>query len=74
MKLYLYSFVQSLHFEIILISIRSSCSQMFFKVGVLKNFAIFTGEHLCWNLFLIKLQARWPAASLKRDSNAGFFL
>ena len=25
--------------------------------GVLKNFAIFTGKHLSWNLFLIKLQA-----------------
>ena len=27
---------------------------------VLKNFAIFTEKHLCWNLFLIKLQARNP--------------
>ena len=26
------------------------------KVG-LKHFTIFTGEHLCWSLFLIKLQA-----------------
>ena len=25
--------------------------------GVLKNFIIFTGKHLCWSLFLIKLQA-----------------
>ena len=25
--------------------------------GVLKNFVIFTGKHLCWRLFLIKLQA-----------------
>ena len=25
--------------------------------GVLKNFVIFTGKHLCWSLFLIKLQA-----------------
>ena len=23
---------------------------MFFKIGVLKNFATFTGEHLCWLL------------------------
>ena len=30
---------------------------MFFKIGVLKNFATFTGNHLCWSLFfLIKLQ------------------
>ena len=27
--------------------IRSSRSQMFLKIGALKNFAIFTGKHLC---------------------------
>ena len=31
-------------------SIRS-CSQMFFKIGDLKNFAILTGKRLCWSLF-----------------------
>ena len=31
-------------------------SQMFFKTGVLKNFAIFTGKQLCWSLFLMKLK------------------
>ena len=36
---------------------RSSRSQMFFEIGVLKFFAIFTGKHLCWSLTLIKLQA-----------------
>ena len=36
---------------------KSNHSQMFFKIGVLKNFAIFTGKCLCWSLFLIKLQA-----------------
>ena len=30
---------------------------MFFKIGVLKKFAIFTGKRQCWSLFLIKLQA-----------------
>ena len=30
---------------------------MFFEIGVLKNFAIFTGKHLWWSLFLIKLKA-----------------
>ena len=30
---------------------------MFYKKAVLKNFAIFTGKHLCWSHFLIKLQA-----------------
>ena len=27
---------------------------MLFKIDVLKNFAIFTGKHQCWSLFLIK--------------------
>ena len=27
---------------------RSSRSQMFFKIGILKNFTIFTGKQLCW--------------------------
>ena len=42
---------------------------MFLKMSVLKNFPIFTGKHLCWSLFLIKLQAWRPATILKRDSN-----
>ena len=36
---------------------RSSHFQMFLKTGVLKIFAIFTGNYLCWSFFLIKLQA-----------------
>ena len=32
-------------------------SEMCCKVGGLKNFANFTGKHLCWSLFSIKLQA-----------------
>ena len=47
---------------------KSSRSQMFFEIGVLKNLRIFTG-HMCWDLFLIKLQAWWPATLFKRDSN-----
>ena len=43
---------------------RSSLSQMFFKIGVLKNFANFIGKHQCWSIFLIKLQV-WTL--LKRD-------
>ena len=44
-----------------------------YKIDVLKNFAIFTANYLCWN-FLIKLRAWMPAFSLKRDSHRGFFL
>ena len=38
-----------------------SCS---IKVGFLKNVAIFIRNHLCWSLFLTKLQVFSPAASL----------
>ena len=41
--------------------LRSSFSEIFFKIGVLKNFAKFIGKHLCWRLFIIKLQACRPA-------------
>ena len=33
--------------------IGSSRSQMFFKIGTLKNFAICSGKQLCWSLFSI---------------------
>ena len=36
---------------------RSSRPEVFCKKSVLKNFAKFTGKHLCQRLFLIKLQA-----------------
>ena len=31
--------------------VKSSRSQMFLKIVALKNFANFTGKHLCWSLF-----------------------
>ena len=30
------------------------------KIAALKNFAIFTGKHLYWSLFLIELQEETP--------------
>ena len=33
---------------------RSSRLKLIFKIGNLKNFAIFTGKQLCWSLFWIK--------------------
>ena len=53
---------------------RSSRSQIFFKIDVLKNFAKFTRKQPCWSLFLITLQAWKPATLLKGDSNTGVFL
>ena len=47
--------------------IRSSRSHWFFRIGVLKNFAILTGKHLCWSLFFNKV----AGLLLKRDFNRG---
>ena len=37
---------------------RSSRLQMFFKIGVLKNFTNFTEKHLSWSSFLIKIDSK----------------
>ena len=42
---------------------------MFFKRGILKNFAIFPGKRLYCSLFSINLRSLRPATLLKRDSN-----
>ena len=52
----------------------SSRLQMFFTIGVLINFAIFTGTHLCWSLFLIKLQAWWRLSGVLSLTLIFFFL
>ena len=39
----------------LLLTLRSSCWCSVKKL-VLKNFAIFTGKHLCWSISLIKLK------------------
>ena len=61
------------HLQGLLLS-RSSQSKMFFEIGVLKNFATFTEELLCWILFFIQFQALRPATLLKTNSNTGVFL
>ena len=45
---------------------RSSRSQMFFKIDALKNFANFTGKHLCWSLFFNKVSFERSANLLKK--------
>ena len=47
---------------------RSILSQMFFKIGVLKNLANFTEKHLYWSLFLrkfIKRRLQWRCFPVK---------
>ena len=41
---------------------------------IFKNFAKFTGKHLCWSHFLVKLQVLRPATSFRRDSSTGISL
>ena len=50
----------------------SSRSQMFFKEGVLKSYAIFPGKYLRWSHFLIKFQSFRPA-TLKVTSMKVFY-
>ena len=42
-------------------------------VQALKNFAIFTGKHLCWSPFLGKLQVLKPTNLLKRRLQHRYF-
>ena len=46
------------------------------KKGVLRNFAKFTGKHLCQSLFFNKVAglSLMPATLLKRDPGTGVFL
>ena len=44
---------------------RSSCSKVFCKKGVFKNFANFTRKHLCQRLFFNKVAGLRPATLLK---------
>ena len=55
------------------VRLRSSHLRCSIKKAVLNNFAIFTGKHLCWSLYLIKLQDFSPATLLERDSNTSVF-
>ena len=59
--------------EVGLRTLKSTHSQMFFRIGVLKNFAKLKGNQLSWSLFLIKTQTSRPVNLLKRDSNSGVF-
>ena len=44
-------------FKYFFLHIQKHSSKVFYKKAVIKNFAILTGKHLCWSLFLIKLEA-----------------
>ena len=44
---------------------RSNRLQVSYKIGIFKNFASFAGKHLCWNLFLAKLQLQQRSFPVK---------
>ena len=46
--------------------VRNSCLEVFCKKGLLKNFAKFTGKHLCQNLFFNKVADLRPATLFKK--------
>ena len=55
--------------------IRSSHSKMFFKIGVLKNCAIFTGKHLycsLCNFIMKKLQRRYFPVNIAKFFTTAF--
>ena len=51
-QLYFKDFIKML---VALSDIREQTPEVFYKKALLKIFAIFTGKHLFWALFLIKL-------------------
>ena len=48
-------FLRQLNFDTFLVCHRISLPRMFYKKGVLRNFAKFTGKHLCQSLFFNKV-------------------
>ena len=48
--------------------------EVFYKKVVHKNFAIFTGKHLCWSLFLIKLHPFFYRTPPADDCEWGYYL
>ena len=53
--------------ELTLAFSRSSCSEVFCKKGVLRNFAKFTGKHMCQRLFFDKVEGLRPVTLLKKS-------
>ena len=54
---FIIQFLSKFIFNLVTASTFINCPNMFSEKGVLKNFALFTGKHLCWSLFSIKLQS-----------------
>ena len=55
---------RKLRVDELLVFLRSSHRKCSIKKGILINFANFTGKHLYWSLFLIKLHAFWCSCEI----------
>ena len=53
---------------------RNSSWLMFFKIGVLEDFAISTEKHLYWSLFLIKLQLFYRTPPVTTFVSSGYYV
>ena len=56
-----------------LLTIRSSCPEVFSKKGVLRYFAKFTGKHLCESFFFNKVAGLRPAKFIEKEILAQVF-
>ena len=56
------------------VNLQKQLLEVFYKKAVFKHFAIVIGKHLCYIIFLIKLQHFRPSTLLKRDYKTGVFL
>ena len=56
-----------------LINFRSSYQRCFIIKGVLRNFAKFTGKHLCQSLFLSKVTRRQACNFIKKETMVQMF-
>ena len=54
------------------VTFTEAVTEVFYLKAVLKHSAIFTGQQLCWGLFLIKYQTRSPATLLKKLQHGCF--
>ena len=67
--------LEACDFSIIIYSrYKSSCPEVFSKKGIPRNFAKFTGKHLCWSLFFNKVAGWDPQLYSKRGCSTGVFL
>ena len=48
--------------------------EVFHKKAILKNFVIFTGKHLCWGLFFIKVAGLQASNCIKKGLQHRYFL